>query len=411
MTVPQTHNSADSDPSALDLAQGATGAALNAQASAASVSAAHLGIARVTPSQGSAAQKPAPEIGTLSALGFEYAFELDEEGHILDANAGARSAFGGTLPVWGTDYIWSSLWWAANDVAAARLRAAIARASTSAPVSYYDEFAEASLPALVLEMVVSRVASPDGAPANLVLEVRDVAKGRAVEQQENETLTAIGRVAAKIAHEINNPLGGIQLAFMLIKDAVPADHPHFRYVGAIEREIASIASVTRRLYETYQLDPEVRPDTSLSSVIASAISFMGQVNGEGGVRIELDMSGAPSVVRVSGAVLRQILYELLQNAMDAAPDGTTVRISARVLNDQLELTVADAGPGVPLELRERIFEPFFSTKGRRHGASGLGLGLSLVRRAISAAHGQIKVETSAAGGAAFIATLPLRVES
>jgi signal transduction histidine kinase len=225
--------------------------------------------------------------------------------------------------------------------------------------------------------------------------------------QELESLAVMGRVAARVAHEINNPLAGIQYSFLLIKDAIPVEHPHFAYVGAIEREIARIAAVTRQLYETYRPEPEASANTSLTTVVGDAVAFMRQVNREANVQIVVDLSGAPSVVPVSSAILRQVVYNLVQNALDVSPPGGTVTVTAAVAANALEFSVADEGPGVPPELQERIFEQFFTTKESRMKTSGMGLGLSMVKRSVEFAGGHIRVDRSAAGGALFTVTLPI----
>jgi signal transduction histidine kinase len=178
-------------------------------------------------------------------------------------------------------------------------------------------------------------------------------------------------------------------------------------VAAIEREIARIAAVTRQLYETYQAEPEVAAMTSLANVVGDAVLFTQQVNPNSGVRVVSDLSRAPMLVGISGAVLRQVMYNLVQNAMESAPEGSTVSITAE-LRDQLEIRVIDSGPGVATEIRERIFEPFFSTKDKRQGASGMGLGLFLVRRSVRAAGGDVRAEPNPAGGAIFVVTLPIQ---
>src|SRR5690606_31051608 len=125
----------------------------------------------------------------------------------------------------------------------------------------------------------------------------DVTRARRTEQEfhEVETLTSMGRIAARVAHEINNPLAGIRSAFMLIKDAVPTDHPHHRYVGAIEREVDRIAAVTRSLYETYR--PERESDqTAVTTVIGDAVALLAEMNRKTQVRIETDLSGIPSSI-------------------------------------------------------------------------------------------------------------------
>jgi PAS domain S-box-containing protein len=191
----------------------------------------------------------------------------------------------------------------------------------------------------------------------------DVTKSRRAEQElrEVEALSGMGRVAARVAHEINNPLAGIRSAFTLVKDAVPHDHPHRHYVGAIEREVERIAGVTRQLYEVYR--PEAEPgQASLATITSDAVALLEQVNRAANVEIDVNLESVPSVVPVSGGLLRQIVYNLVQNAVDASPVGGTVEIAGRVEHRTLIVSVLDQGPGVPADLRQRIFEPFFTTR-------------------------------------------------
>jgi PAS domain S-box-containing protein len=236
----------------------------------------------------------------------------------------------------------------------------------------------------------------------------DVTKSRRAEQElrEVEALSGMGRVAARMAHEINNPLAGIRSAFTLIKDAVPTDHPYRHYVGAIEREVERIAAATRQLYEIYR--PESEPgESSLATITNDAVALLEQVNRSANVEIDVNLEDVPSVVPVSGGLLRQIVYNLVQNAVDASPVGGTVDITGRLDHRNLVLAVIDQGPGVPVELRQKIFEPFFTTKDASLRTSGMGLGLSMVARSVSAAGGTIVVDDAPGGGARFTVRLPL----
>lgn len=106
-------------------------------------------------------------------------------------------------------------------------------------------------------------------------------------------------------------------------------------------------------------------------------------------------------------MLRQIAYNLVQNAIEASPPDSVVSIVAGLEEGRLGLRVRDHGPGIPPELRERIFAPFFSTKDRRIRTSGMGLGLALVRRTVAAAGGTIAVQDAAGGGTEFVISIPL----
>jgi signal transduction histidine kinase len=194
---------------------------------------------------------------------------------------------------------------------------------------------------------------------------------------------------------------------MLVKDAVPTDHPHFRYVGAIEREVERIARVTRQLYETYRPEQDTTGAASLHLVVGDAVAFLEQVNRSRDVRIVTDLARVAATVSVPAAILRQIVYNLVQNAVDASPFGGTVDIVGKVERGHLILAVLDQGDGVPLELRHKIFEPFFTTKDATVRTSGMGLGLTMVARSVSAAGGTIVVDDVPGGGARFTVRLPL----
>ncbi|HRP08039.1 MAG TPA: ATP-binding protein [Gemmatimonadales bacterium] len=251
----------------------------------------------------------------------------------------------------------------------------------------------------------------DGSPLRVMGITADVTQSRRAEQElrEVEALSGMGRVAARVAHEINNPLAGIRSAFTLVKDAVPAGHPHHHYVGAIEREIERIAGVTRQLYEVYRPEAEAG-SASLGTITGDAVALLQQVNRASNVEIDVSLDGVPPVVPVSGALLRQIVYNLVQNAVDASPVGGVVDILGRIDRGELVIAVDDQGPGVPTELRQRIFEPFFTTKSSEVRTSGMGLGLSMVARSVAAANGSISVDMSPSGGARFEVRLPLSRE-
>ncbi|MEO7997670.1 MAG: HAMP domain-containing sensor histidine kinase, partial [Gemmatimonadaceae bacterium] len=175
----------------------------------------------------------------------------------------------------------------------------------------------------------------------------------------------------------------------------------------IEREIDRIAAVTRQLYETYRPEQDIGGGTSVRSLVADAVSFLTQVNRHMHVRIETDFSNVPSVIQLPSAMMRQIFINLAQNAFEASPPGELVSIRAEMREQQLTLSVRDRGKGVPLELRDRIFDPFFSTKDRGVRTGGMGLGLALVRRTVSAAGGTIAIADAPGSGTIFTVTLPV----
>jgi PAS domain S-box-containing protein len=348
---------------------------------------------------------------TLFDSGFQPKLLLDSAGQVIEVNRAALDAvtLGDGVEIRGRP-VWEVLWWALDPAAVPRLKQAIGEAGSDGGVARYEETLQGpGGQVVILEIGIKPIEQGPGQAPQLLLEARDLTARRRAEAalQEVDTLTTMGRVAARVAHEINNPLAGIQNSFLLIKGAIPADHPHFRYVGAIEREIGRIAAVTRQLYETYRPETDRTGETSVRTVLGDAVAFMEQVNRSSRVTVELRFEQLPTVVPLPSSMLRQIAYNLVQNAIEASPPDCTVTITAGVEGGSLYLRVSDCGPGIPAELRDRIFEPFFSTKDKRIRTGGMGLGLALVRRTVTAAGGTIAVQDADGGGSIFMVTLPL----
>ncbi|MBV6522833.1 MAG: Adaptive-response sensory-kinase SasA [Gemmatimonadaceae bacterium] len=259
------------------------------------------------------------------------------------------------------------------------------------------------------DLSVTPIASDDGTITQLLVNARDITDRKRAEQALRElgNLATMGRLTALVAHEINNPLAGIHSAFSLVKHAVPETHPHYKYVGAIEREIARIAQVTRQLYETYRHEPEASRGASVETVVGDAVAFIEQVNRAASVRISVDLTAAPAVVPFPDALIRRVVYNLVQNAVDASPRDGTVYVTATHDHGLFTLAVRDQGSGIPPEVRGRIFDPFVSTKepGRRTG--GMGMGLALVHGSVTAFGGAVGVHDAPEGGSVFVVRLPL----
>ncbi|MGV3709985.1 MAG: ATP-binding protein [Gemmatimonas sp.] len=341
--------------------------------------------------------------------GFQYQLLLDREGQVLEVNRVALEAGNASIEHVVGQPVWNTLWWASSSEAREPLIEAFRAASGGTATRYETVVNGEGGPSSTLEVAIKPFFDSAGETNQILLEARDITVRRRAEAalQEVDTLTTMGRVAARVAHEINNPLAGIQNSFLLIKGAVPTTHPHYSYVGAIEREIDRIAAVTRQLYETYRPEPDSAAGTSVRSLVTDAVTFLLQVNRHSHVRIETDFSNVPSVIRLPSAMLRQIFINLAQNAFEASPPGELVTIRAEMTDGQFTLSVRDRGNGVPPELRDRIFDPFFSTKDRGVRTGGMGLGLALVRRTVTAAGGNIAVADAPGSGAIFTVTLPV----
>lgn len=338
---------------------------------------------------------------------FQFQILLDLDGRCLEANRAALEFAGVGMDAVRGKKLWETPSWAGSAAAQDRLREACAGAGAGQTVRYEAEWSANGGRTLV-DFSIKPILDGDGRVVQLLAEGRDVTDTRRAENalRELETLSTMGRLAARVAHEVNNPLAGIQNSFLLIKDAVPETHPYYAYVGAIEREISRISTVTRQLYETYRPDPDGAPEASMHTILTDAVSLLRQVNRGANVSIEVEVVGVPGTLPIPGALARQATYNLVQNAVDASPPGGVVRVVAAATRGAFSLAVRDQGPGVPAHLREQIFAPFFSTKSGVR-TSGMGLGLALVRRAVDALGGHIEIHDVAEGGTEFRIEIPL----
>jgi signal transduction histidine kinase len=246
---------------------------------------------------------------------------------------------------------------------------------------------------------------------------------RELERQllHSERLASVGRLAAGVAHEINNPLEGMANYLTLLDEELAAGDPgaardHGRRVGeGLER----VAEIVRRLLALSSPGHGPRQRVDLGRVVAETVEFVRGAGAFPGVELRLEAAGGEGPVVLGNAVtLGQLLLNLVLNACQAMPGGGSVEVTVATeagdgtgdgtagdagagRADRALVTVADRGPGLPPEAADHLFEPFFSTR----GSTGLGLAVS---RGIAADHGgEIRAADRPGGGAVFAVTLPL----
>jgi len=226
---------------------------------------------------------------------------------------------------------------------------------------------------------------------------------------EMDKLAATGRMAARVAHEINNPLAGLQSAFRLVETAIPADHPHRAMTERIDREIARISRIVRQMYQLHSPLAGRAVDAPLSEVLADVLPLLEPLRRDRGV--ELDTTGIPPgiAVRVPEGGLQQILFNLVANAIEASPPGGTVSIEVEEPAERCgcaRISVRDQGTGILPEFQPRVFEPFFTAAKGPLAKEGLGLGLSVVRSVVEASNGTIEFQSEPGAGTVFHVFLP-----
>jgi signal transduction histidine kinase len=220
------------------------------------------------------------------------------------------------------------------------------------------------------------------------------------ELRRAEHLAALGKLLAGVAHEVRNPLAGIRSTVQLwqrLPDAARTPASLDAVVGAVDR----LDAIVGRLLYFSRADSAERRPVDLTRVLNESLDLIQAQAAEQGVRLERDL--APGLPPVSGSAnaLRQVALNLLTNALQAMPQGGPLRCSTRARNHSVEVRVADAGRGIPEEVRGRLFEPFFTTR-----PDGTGLGLALCREVVLHHGGRIELESSGESGTTFLVVLP-----
>lgn len=218
-----------------------------------------------------------------------------------------------------------------------------------------------------------------------------------------ERLAAIGQLAAGVSHEIDNPVGIILgLAELMLEDT-PADDPRHEDLRAIVEECKRCRRITGGLLGFARGSVGEFGEVDLVGLLTATLDALRPQKLFKSLRIAVHVDPLP-LIHADADQLRQVLINLCLNAAQAMAGSGDLRINLRLQEQMVVLEVIDNGPGIPDEAIDRVFEPFFSTKGR---GEGTGLGLSICRRLIEDHGGRLTVANVPSGGAAFRVELPL----
>jgi signal transduction histidine kinase len=225
---------------------------------------------------------------------------------------------------------------------------------------------------------------------------------------QSEKLAVVGRLASSISHEINNPLAAMTNLIFLARSTASNEKTK-RYLEIVEEQLARVAQIitqTLRFYKQQSDANSADPAELLDSVLTLCRGKLS--NNE--IRLKLEVEKCPRLICYAGEV-RQVLANLVRNALDAMPKGGTLRLRVRPGTDWrsgrqcVRFTIADTGHGMSPETERRIFEPFFTTKGE----IGTGLGLWVSAGIVEKHKGNIRVRSSTRPGkswTAFTMTIP-----
>lgn len=262
-----------------------------------------------------------------------------------------------------------------------------------------------------VSLSISPVKNPEGEKTGIVLALQDITRLKKLEERSNRTdrLAAMGEIAVKIAHEIRNPLGSIELFATVLKKDLKDFEELKALAGHISSGVKSINNVISNLL--LFIRPQQKPNFQTIDICDSlndSLFFSSHlVNSDNGIDIITRYYSKPLTVYADSELLKQIFLNLILNAIQAMPHGGKLTISTRKLNgrskkDLAEIRFADTGTGISKADMLRIFDPFFTTKKR-----GTGLGLAIVHNITEAHGGAVDINSSEGKGTVCTVTLPL----
>ncbi|HEX9899065.1 MAG TPA: ATP-binding protein [Candidatus Methylomirabilis sp.] len=244
------------------------------------------------------------------------------------------------------------------------------------------------------------------------------------EVQQAQKLAVVGMLAAEVAHEIGTPLNVISGRAEVLERVVLPDHAERRHLDVILKQAERIKGIIRALLDyTRPRRPNLRPQ-NIVPILGRVADLLLDRTRRRGAHIRLDLPLSLPKVLADADHLQQLFLNLLLNALDASPQGATVRVTtgsdpllpaeerAGIVRGKLErpslvIHILDAGKGMTAEELDRVFEPFFSTKGREHGT---GLGLPIVEEIVRAHRAEIEMLSIPGRGTEAIVRLPLAGE-
>jgi signal transduction histidine kinase len=274
----------------------------------------------------------------------------------------------------------------------------------------------------VIGYTLSQVKDDAGSPIGAVMFFKDLTRVEQIEEQERlrDRLASLGEMAAGIAHELKNPLAGIEVMAGLLRRQV-ADSKDAQSLLA---DILSEAKLANKI--VVEMLEFVRPvrlqveQTPVADVLQQSVTMAESKARRGDVRVAMNIEPGLPVIQCDHHQLSQVFTNLIANAFEALDGKGSITISAMTSAIEADpafagvhpptpavvIEVADDGPGVPAEVTDKIFNPFFTTK-----VTGTGLGLPIVRKIVDAHDGRIDVSSAPGKGTRFRVTLPVATAS
>jgi PAS domain S-box-containing protein len=332
---------------------------------------------------------------------YQYLGLLSPDGTLLEANRTVLDATGTAREAVIGKPFWEARWWSYSSEIRERVREAVACAARGEFVRFEVEVRGRGNEVLTVDFSLKPVSDPQGRVVLLIPEGRDISEIKRVQRAETAMLRAlatIGESAALLAHEIKNPITAVNVALRAVADQLGEDHR-----AVLEDLVVRMQRVEQMMRRTLTfarpLDLRRERIDALALLTDTVAHLADELASSGSTA---DVAADPGIEFVADrGLLEEVLANLVRNAIEAKGDSARVALSAVIAGGQVEISVADDGPGVPEAARATLFKPFTTTKRK-----GNGLGLAICRKIVEEHAGTIALDPNHTAGARFAIRLP-----
>ena len=258
----------------------------------------------------------------------------------------------------------------------------------------------------IINLTLAALGETSPGPERFLALLEDVSRLAGLERElaHSERLAALGKFSAELAHELNNPLDGIlryvNLAIRFCQ-GLPDERPS-NYLLQARGGLMRMVRIITEFLEFSRTSDAALVEDRIDHIIEEALIALELRAGEASVKFQRQFASNLPFIRTGS--LFQVFSNLICNAIEAMPDGGTLTVTAQLSGQDVQITLADVGVGLPDGETKRIFEPFFTTK---PAGEGTGLGLAICREVIEKYHGTISAVDRPGGGAVITLTIPL----
>jgi len=221
---------------------------------------------------------------------------------------------------------------------------------------------------------------------------------------QSEKLAAMGRLTSQIAHELNNPIYGIMNTLELLKTEIPPESKRRRILELSLSETERLSEMLRNMLSFSKPEEEVRKRLNVNELLEGILLMMEKQMKEVNVKVVTRFEPKIPEIMASTHQMRQVILNLFKNAKEAMPRGGTLTVRTEKEDTKVLIRIQDTGTGIPEEIRNKIFEAFFTTKQK---VKGVGLGLSVCYGIIKDHGGEIRVDSKEGKGTTFTISLPI----